>query len=246
MTKMAKGELLYEGKGKRVFTIPGESNSLWLEFKDSLTAFNAQKKGSFENKGAIGRDIASIIFRYLKKDGVNSHWQEDVGSDSMVCEKLNMIPLEVVVRNYVAGSFAKKFALKEGEPLSKPIVEFYLKKDELNDPFLSDDQALLLGAAKDQKELDELKTAALKINNLLIEFFAKMHVKLIDFKLEFGRNMKGELKLGDEITPDSCRLWDLETNKKLDKDRFRQDLGGVAEGYKEVLSRIRNIWGKSV
>lgn len=239
-----KSNLLYEGKGKQVFTIEGEKNILWLEFKDSLTAFNAQKKGSFENKGSINRDVASMIFRYLKRARIESHWLQDVGVTGMICEKLTMIPLEVVVRNNVAGSLAKKFNSEEGAEISPPLVEFYYKKDEWNDPFISDEQALFLKAARDQEELNELKQAARQINIQLQPFFAQMGLRLVDFKLEFGRNFRGELRLGDEITPDSCRLWDVETGRKLDKDRFRRDLGGVAEGYQEVLNRMRQRWEK--
>lgn len=237
---------MYEGKGKRVFAVKSEKNILWLEFKDSLTAFNAQKKGSFENKGGINRDIASIIFRFLKKSNIASHWLADSGATDMVCEKLTMIPLEVVVRNVVAGSLAKKFGTDEGADIKKPLVEFYYKKDELNDPFISDEQALFIGAAQKQSELDELKEQALLINERMKVFFDKLGVRLVDFKLEFGRNAKGEIRLGDEITPDSCRLWDKKTNEKFDKDRFRRDLGGVAEGYQEVLNRIRNVWEREL
>ena len=241
-----KSELLYEGKGKKVFNITGSADVLWLDFKDSLTAFNAQKKGSFDEKGATSRDIASFIFRYLAKNKIKSHWVQDVGVTTMICQKLEMIPLEVVVRNVVAGSFAKRFALEEGADLEVPIVEFYYKKDELNDPFISDEQALYLKAAKDQGELDTLKRLARNINDQLQVFFMKMGVRLVDFKLEFGRNAKGEILLGDEITPDSCRLWDIETQKKLDKDVFRRDLGDVGEGYREILKRIRNHWEQEI
>ncbi len=238
---MKKTDLLYEGKGKKVFTIENEKNILWLEFKDDLTAFNAQKKGSFKNKGAINRDIASIIFRFLKRGGVESHWIQDIGERDMVCEKLTMIPLEVVVRNYVAGSFAKKFFMEEGAKISPPIVEFYYKKDEWADPFISDDQAIYLDAVKSVAELEELKRMGRAVNENLIQLFDKIGIKLVDFKLEFGRNSQGQLKLGDEITPDSCRLWDEKTNEKMDKDRFRRDLGGVAEGYAEVLNRMNSL-----
>jgi phosphoribosylaminoimidazole-succinocarboxamide synthase len=241
-----KDQMLYEGKAKRVHSVMGEKNLLWLEFKDSLTAFNALKKGSFENKGSINRDIASIIFRYLKKSGVTSHWVQDSGPSDMICEKLTMIPLEVVVRNSVAGSLAKKFGMPEGATLAVPLVEFYYKNDELQDPFISDEQALFLKAAKDQKELDELKASARKINDLMKKFFSELGVTLADFKIEYGRNANGEIRLGDEITPDSCRLWDMKTGEKLDKDRFRRDLGGVSESYQEVLKRIRQIWEKSL
>ncbi|OFZ15990.1 MAG: phosphoribosylaminoimidazolesuccinocarboxamide synthase [Bdellovibrionales bacterium RBG_16_40_8] len=245
-TAYQKGELIYEGKGKKVFQIKDENNFIWIDFKDSLTAFNAQKKGSFESKGAINRDIASMVFRYLKKNNIDSHWVADVGVNSMICEKLQMIPLEVVVRNVVAGSFAKKFGLEEGIEIPNPIAEFYYKKDELNDPFISDDQALYLMAARSQHELDSLKKMGLLVNVQLKNLFAKLELRLVDFKLEFGFNYNKKICLGDEITPDSCRLWDLKTNEKFDKDRFRRDLGGVSEAYQEVLNRMRRMWGSEL
>lgn len=157
-----------------------------------------------------------------------------------------MIPLEVVVRNILAGSTAKKFAIEEGTPLDKPLVEFYYKKDELNDPFISDDQALMIKAVSDTKDIDTLKKLGLAVNTALLEFFKKCEIKLVDFKLEFGKTTNGEIILGDEISPDSCRLWDLKTNEKLDKDRFRRDLGQVKEKYQEVWTRIQKEWSQYV
>ncbi|MCB0364558.1 MAG: phosphoribosylaminoimidazolesuccinocarboxamide synthase [Bdellovibrionaceae bacterium] len=244
--KYQKGVFQYEGKAKKIYQVEGESDLLWLEFKDSLTAFNAQKKGSFADKGVINKKIAVLIFRYLQTKGIGSHLIADISDRELVCRKLTIIPLEVVVRNWLAGSTAKKFAIEEGTALEKPLVEFYYKKDELNDPFVSDDQALMLKAAKDQAQLDDLKEKALKVNGALIEFFKAIGIRLIDFKIEFGVNSKGEVVLGDEITPDSCRLWDLETNEKLDKDRFRRDLGQVEESYQEVLNRMSQTWEKQL
>jgi phosphoribosylaminoimidazole-succinocarboxamide synthase len=241
-----KGELLYEGKAKQVYSIVGDSEHIWLDYKDSLTAFNAQKKGAFANKGGINREIASIIFRFLAQRKVASHWTADIDGHVMICRKLQMIPLEVVVRNRVAGSFAKKFGLEEGAVIATPLVEFYYKSDKLEDPFISDDQALYLGTVKHRRELEELKTAARAINGALKEFYGRLGVDLIDFKLEFGYDSEKRLVLGDEITPDSCRLWDQKTGEKLDKDRFRRDLGRVAESYEEVLRRIRTVWEKEL
>jgi phosphoribosylaminoimidazole-succinocarboxamide synthase len=221
--------------------VPGHDDLLWLDFKDSLTAFNALKKGSFANKGALNREVASLIFRYLQKNGVKSHWIADQSENVMVCRRLKMIPLEVVVRNAVAGSFAKKFGLDEGAPIDPPICEFYYKSDALQDPFISDDQALYLKAATTQ-EMAQLKELAQQVNRALILFFKKMNIRLIDFKLEFGRASDGTVLLGDEITPDSCRLWDLTTQERLDKDRFRRDLGKIEESYQEVLNRIQKVW----
>jgi phosphoribosylaminoimidazole-succinocarboxamide synthase len=237
-----KGEFLYEGKAKRIFQVKGENDLLWIEFKDSLTAFNAQKKGSFEEKGVVNKRIALLTFRYLKSRGIPSHVVADLSEREMVCEKLSIIPLEVVVRNWLAGSTAKKFALDEGTALEKPLVEFYYKKDELNDPFVSDDQALMLKTVEKQETLNELKIKALEVNKALSDFFKAIGIRLIDFKIEFGFDKNGKILLGDEITPDSCRLWDLATLEKLDKDRFRRDLGKVAESYLEVLNRITGYW----
>ena len=237
-----KGEFLYEGKAKRIFQVKGENDLLWIEFKDSLTAFNAQKKGSFEEKGVVNKRIALLTFRYLKSRGIPSHVVADLSEREMVCEKLSIIPLEVVVRNWLAGSTAKKFALDEGTALERPLVEFYYKKDELNDPFVSDDQALMLKTVEKQETLNELKIKALEVNKALSDFFKAIGIRLIDFKIEFGFDKNGKILLGDEITPDSCRLWDLTTLEKLDKDRFRRDLGKVAESYLEVLNRITGYW----
>jgi phosphoribosylaminoimidazole-succinocarboxamide synthase len=237
-----KGEFLYEGKAKRIFQVKGENDLLWIEFKDSLTAFNAQKKGSFEEKGVVNKRIALLTFRYLKSRGIPSHVVADLSEREMVCEKLSIIPLEVVVRNWLAGSTAKKFALDEGTALEQPLVEFYYKKDELNDPFVSDDQALMLKTVEKQETLNELKIKALEVNKALSDFFKAIGIRLIDFKIEFGFDKNGKILLGDEITPDSCRLWDLATLEKLDKDRFRRDLGKVAESYLEVLNRITGYW----
>ncbi len=242
-----KGELMYEGKAKRLFRIQDHPEWVLQEFKDSLTAFNAQKKGSFENKGRINRDITSLVFRYLKNRGVPSHRVADVGATEMVTEKLEMLKVEVVVRNILAGSTAKKFGIEEGTPLEKPLTEFYYKDDALADPFISDEQALMLKIVKTQGELDDLKRLALKVNEGLIEFFGAVGLKLVDFKIEFGRRPSdGAIVLADEITPDSCRLWDKSTGERMDKDRFRRDLGNVKESYEQVFERLRTQWEKKV
>ena len=243
---MTKAELLYEGKAKKVFRIADEPNLIWLDYKDSLTAFNAQKKGSFAQKGAINCEIASLIFRFLKTHGVKSHWVAHPEPQVMICERLTMIPLEVVVRNVVAGSLAKKSGVDEGAPIEPALVEFYFKNDELGDPFISDDQALYLKCVAQASDLESLKAQARLVNQALQTFFKKIGVTLVDFKIEFGRNAKGEIVLGDEITPDSCRLWDIQTGERLDKDRFRRDLGRVAESYEEVLGRVRKTWGSEL
>jgi phosphoribosylaminoimidazole-succinocarboxamide synthase len=240
------GELIYEGKAKKVFQVPGRENVVLVEYKDALTAFNAQKKGQFAGKGALNRDITSLIFRYLSKLGIPTHWHEDVGDHAMICEHVKIIALEVVVRNRLAGSTAKKLGIDEGTALKSPLVEFYYKSDPLGDPFLSDDQALLLRVVHNRRELEELKTVALEVNKHLELLFTEVGIELIDFKIEFGRDGNGRLLLADEITPDCCRLWDIVTGEKMDKDRFRRDLGGVEENYREVWQRLKNRWGKDL
>lgn len=231
-------ELVYEGKAKKIYAVSGEPDLIWQEFKDSFTAFNGEKKANIEGKGKINRQIASHIFKALHKAGVGSHFVGDEGDVHMVTTKLEMIDLEVVVRNLLAGSTAKKFGMLEGSPLDKPLVEFYYKKDELGDPFISDDQALMLKTVKKENDLQVLKEKALQVNTVIQAMFEKVGIKLVDFKLEFGYDKQGEILLGDEISPDSCRLWDEKTNEKLDKDRFRRDLGQVLEKYQEVLNRL--------
>lgn len=246
-TDVRRGALIYEGKAKRLYAAEGHPDWVIQEFKDDLTAFNAQKKGSFENKGRLNRDITSLVFRFLEKKGIKSHRVADLGENEMVTQKLEMLKVEVVVRNILAGSTAKKFAIAEGTPLERPLVEFYYKDDALGDPFISDEQALMLKVCREQKELDELKALALKVNTALIEFFDAVGLKLIDFKLEFGRNPKtGEVLLADEITPDSCRLWDKSSGERMDKDRFRRDLGNIKESYEEVAKRLHEHWERKI
>ncbi len=240
--KFEKGAQLYEGKAKRIFEVVGRPELLWQEFKDSLTAFNALKKGSFENKGSVNRDITSLVFRFLKKHGVSSHWVMDVGDHEQVTQKLEMLKVEVVVRNILAGSTAKKFGLEEGTPLENPLTEFFYKDDALGDPFISDEQALMLKIVPRQEDLEELKTSALEVNRALIEFFGGVGLDLVDFKIEFGRDPQGQIVLADEVTPDSCRLWDRVTKEKMDKDRFRRDLGQVKESYEKVHQLLQQKW----
>ena len=234
-----KGELLYEGKAKKVFAVEGRPMEVWVEYKDSLTAFNAQKTGSFSGKGAINAQITAFLYKILAQSGLRTHWLEDINEHEMICTRLKIIPLEVVTRNRLAGSTAKKLGKAEGTAMNKPLVEFYYKDDALGDPFLSDDQALLMGAVATQAELEALKEKALAVNKVLRTLFEKAGLELIDFKLEFGRDDKGEVVLADEISPDTCRLWDVKTGEKFDKDRFRRDLGRVEESYQEVLKRLK-------
>lgn len=235
-------QLLYEGKAKKIFEIPGEPENVLMEFKDSLTAFNAQKKGSFQAKGVINRDIAAYIFQYLSQKGIPSHFVANVGERGMKAQKVEIIPLEVVVRNILAGSTAKKMGREEGEKLPSPLVEFYYKKDELNDPFVSDDQIVIFNIAT-SATLTELKRQALLINAALRELFDAIDIQLVDFKVEFGVRPQGGIILADEITPDCCRLWDKKTGQKMDKDRFRRDLGDIDQYYQQVLERLLNKGG---
>jgi phosphoribosylaminoimidazole-succinocarboxamide synthase len=228
---------IYEGKAKKLYTLKGERGLLLQEFKDDATAFNALKKGKILNKGIINCEMTAFIFTYLAKNGVRNHFVKQVSDNEMLIKHLKIVPIEVVVRNIAAGSLLKKTGFKEGYELSKPIVEFYYKDDALADPMINDSHALAMKIAN-EKDLKTLRRMAEKINSFLKPFFRKRGLKLVDFKLEFGKDSNGSIMLGDEITPDTCRLWDVKTNKKLDKDRFRFDLGGVNEAYAEVRKRI--------
>lgn len=239
----SKGELVYEGKAKKAFTIPNQDENLWFSFKDSLTAFNAQKTGSFEGKGKTNLAITEIIFKELHRKGIPTHWVEKVSDTDLIVKKLNMIPLEVVIRNVLAGSTAKKFQIKDGTPIDEPLYELFYKHDDLGDPFINDSQALMLKTVPGQKNLDDIKVMALKINDVLLNIFAEIGILLVDFKIEFGYTPQGQLCLGDEISPDSCRLWEKGSDRVLDKDRFRKDLGDVKESYEEVLSRLKEKFG---
>lgn len=235
-------ELLYEGKAKKVFRT-NKPDQYYLEFKDSLTAFNALKKGTFENKGQVNRDIAAELFEYLKSCGIASHYVSREGATGMIVKKVEIIPFEVVVRNILAGSTAKKLGIDEGVALSEPLVEFYLKNDELADPFVSEEQIRIIYKIP-TAQIQEIKKYALKINDHLRELFMSVDIRLIDFKVEFGQDGNGQILLADEITPDCCRLWDIKTNEKLDKDRFRRDLGSIKESYEDVKQRLMNALTK--
>lgn len=231
-----KQEKLYEGKAKILYATT-DPNVIVQYFKDDATAFNAQKKGTIVNKGIINNQISSQIFQFLEKNHIPTHFLERSNDREMVCRKLTIIPLEVVVRNVVAGSLAKRTGLAEGEPLRQSIIELYYKDDALGDPMVNDDHVAAFGWAS-PKDLEEIRAYARKINALLQDFFNRINIILVDFKLEFGRDPQGKIFLGDEITPDGCRLWDKDTKEKLDKDRFRRDLGGVEESYRKVLQAV--------
>jgi len=232
-------EPIYEGKAKRLFTTE-DPNVLRMEYKDSATAYNALKKGEFENKGRFNKAITLIIYRMLEEKGIKTHLVADVDDINLLVARVSIMPLEVIVRNIAAGSFSKRMGITEGTPFKKPIVELSYKDDALGDPFINVDYARELGAATEE-ECAYLKKIALLINETLIEFFLKANLRLVDFKIELGRlaNDPSVIVLADEISPDTCRLWDVETGKKMDKDRFRQDMGGFMEVYQEVLERLQ-------
>ena len=232
---MIKGNLLYEGKAKSVFETDNP-NELLIYFKDDATAFNGEKHETIEGKGIINNKISQFFFKQLKDRGIKSHFVEKIGEREMIVKRLDMIKLEVVVRNIVAGSLVKRLGLEEGTPLTVPVVEYYYKSDELGDPMLNRYHIMSLDLAKID-ELNQMEHIAFSVNTILRELLKAKNVDLIDFKLEFGR-FDGEVLLADEISPDNCRFWDTVTHEKLDKDRFRQDLGGVVEAYKEMLDRL--------
>lgn len=231
----SKGKMLYEGKAKILYATE-DPEVLLQYFKDDATAFNGLKKGQIGGKGIINNAIASHLFEMLESEGIATHFVERVSPREMKVKRVQIVPLEVVVRNVVAGSLAKRMGLEEGTPLKSTVLELYFKRDDLNDPMVNDDHVAAFGLA-DEEELALIKARAHEINRLLVHFFAERDILLVDFKLEFGRTPEGII-LADEISPDGCRLWDATTHEKLDKDRFRRDLGKVEESYQEVLRRI--------
>lgn len=229
-------ELLYEGKAKRIFRTE-DDQSVLIEYKDSATAFNGQKKADITGKGRLNNEITSLLFLKLKEQGIESHFIKRISETEQLVKKVAIIPLEVVVRNVAAGSLSKRLGIEEGKELSKPLVEFYLKNDDLGDPLLTRPHIYELNIAT-KEELTILKEKALKINTVLSSFFTELGINLIDFKLEFGKDHEGQILLADEISPDTCRLWDKKTNEKLDKDVFRRDLGSLTEAYETILARL--------
>ena len=234
---MEKKELLYEGKGKRLFKTDDE-NFLVSEFKDDLTAFNAQKRGNEEGKGALNCKISTQLFHLLEETGIKTHLVKTLDDSSQLIKKVQIIPLEVVVRNIATGSLTKRLGIEDGKKLPFALVEFYYKDDDLNDPLVNDEHCLMMDLVKSETDLEELKRLGREINSTLKGFFEKRGLNLVDFKVEFGIDKEGNILLADEISPDSCRFWDAKTNEKLDKDRFRQGLGDVKVAYEEVLRRI--------
>ena len=231
-----KKEMLYEGKAKKIYATDKE-NEVIVYYKDDATAFNGEKKGSIEDKGQFNNDITSIIFKMLEENGIKTHFIEKLNDREQLCKKVSIVPLEVIVRNVAAGSMAKRLGIEEGTPLKTTVFEISYKNDELGDPLINDYHAVAIGATTFE-ELQEIYAMTDKINELLKKFFASVNINLIDFKIEFGKTDDGKIVLADEISPDICRFWDATTNEKLDKDRFRRDLGNVRGAYQEILSRM--------
>ena len=236
---LVKQELVYEGKAKKIWTT--ENPDLYIsEFKDDLTAFNGEKKSSEAGKGALNNEISTELFKYLNEKGIPTHFVDMLDENHMLHKKAEVIYIEVIVRNIATGSLSRNLGIKDKTVLPFTLVEFDYKNDELGDPKLNDQHCLILDLIKNTSELDYIRYMARRINNILREFYAKLDITVVDFKLEFGRDSNGNIILIDELSPDNFRLWDTKTNEKLDKDRFREGLGGLTEAYKLVLDRIKN------
>ena len=236
---MEKGELIYEGKAKKLY-VTDDPDILWQEFKDDATAFNAQKRGTIIGKGEVNNQVSAHLFEYLERKGIKTHFVKLISEREMLVKKVQIIPLEVTVRNVVAGGMAKLLGIEEGIVLKKPVFEWHYKSDALEDPLINDDHILSMNMATEE-ELALIRSLSLKVNTYLIEYFKERRIDLVDFKLEFGRFHHGQILLADEISPDTMRLWEEGTKRKLDKDRFRRDLGGIEEAYQEVLKRVMDV-----
>ncbi len=233
---MEKKELLYEGKAKKVFATD-DPEVLLVSYKDDATAFNGLKKGTISGKGAVNNRVTNYMMSLLEKEGVPTHLVKELSDRDTLVKKVSIVPLEVIIRNISAGSFAKRYGVEEGIVFAQPTIEFSYKNDDLGDPLINSYHALALGLATSE-EIDTIKTLAFRVNDFMKAFFKKLNVDLVDFKLEFGRLSDGTIVLADEISPDTCRFWDCDTHEKLDKDRFRRDLGGVEGAYQEMMKRI--------
>ena len=232
---MEKKEQIYEGKAKKVFATD-DADTCIVDYKDDATAFNGLKKGTIAGKGVVNNKMSNYLFQLLEKKGIPTHFIRQLSDRETLVKKVEIVPLEVIVRNKAAGSLSKRLGLPEGTPMKQPVLEFCYKSDELGDPMVNETHILAAGFAT-KEEIDKITEMALRINDILREFFLSVSIELIDFKLEFGR-YRGQILLADEISPDPCRFWDVRTHEKLDKDRFRRDLGGVEEAYEEVMKRI--------
>jgi len=236
---MEKLKLIYEGKAKQLYTCERE-DALIIHYKDDATAFNGVKKAQIEHKGMLNNAISTIIFKEMAKAGIPTHYLETLNDRDQLCMKVEIIPLEVIIRNLIAGSMAKRLNIPEGTPSPRPIYELCYKNDELGDPLINEDHALAIGVVT-ETELVTIKTLTLRINEVLKSLFDRLGIILVDFKIEFGRTQDGNIVLADEISPDTCRFWDKETRMKLDKDRFRRDLGKVEDAYQEILRRLETL-----
>ena len=233
---MEKRELIYEGKAKRVYATD-KADEVIVSYKDDATALDGLKKGTIEGKGAINNRMSNYLMTLLEKKGVPTHLVCELSDRETVVKRVSIVPLEVIIRNISAGSFAKRYGVEEGIVFDEPTIEFSYKNDDLHDPLINSYHALALGLAT-KGEIETIKRYAFTVNSVLSEYFLGLGVRLVDFKLEFGRLPNGEIVLADEISPDTCRFWDAKTNEKLDKDRFRRDMGGVEEAYKEMMHRV--------
>lgn len=236
---MKQLEMLYEGKAKQVYATD-EADKVIIHYKDAATAFNNIKKATIENKGVLNNKISTIVFHYLQAKGIPTHYIDTMNERDQLCLKVSIMPLEVIVRNVIAGSMAKRLGIEEGTKAPNTIFEICYKDDSLGDPLINDHHAVALGAAT-YEELAEIYDLTARINEALIEMFASVNIRLVDFKIEFGKTADGKIVLADEISPDTCRLWDATTNEKLDKDRFRRDMGKVIEAYEEINARLNTI-----
>ena len=233
---MEKREQLYEGKAKKVYATD-DPQLVIVDYKDDATAFNGLKKGTIAGKGVINNRVTNKLMQMLAEQGIPTHFVQELSERETLVKKVEIVPLEVIIRNISAGSFAKRYGVEEGIVFAEPTIEFSYKNDDLHDPLINSYHALALGLAT-KKEIEEIKAMAFKVNDILKEYFLSLNVKLVDFKLEFGRLKDGTIVLADEISPDTCRFWDADTNEKLDKDRFRRDMGGVEDAYNEMMKRV--------
>lgn len=236
MESIVKMEQLYEGKAKKVYAT-NDPDCVIVDYKDDATAFNGEKKGTIAGKGVINNRMTNFMFSMLEKEGVPTHLVKEISDRETIVKKVSIVPLEVIIRNVAAGSFSKRMGVEEGTKLLCPILEFSYKNDDLGDPFINDYYALALGLAT-KEEIDTIAKYAFKVNEFMVEFFKKLNIDLIDFKIEFGKTSDGTIILADEISPDTCRFWDSTTHEKLDKDRFRRDMGGVEDAYQEIMKRL--------
>ena len=236
MANIEKKEQLYEGKAKKVYAT-NDPDLVIVDYKDDATAFNGEKKGTISGKGVINNKMTNFMFKMLEKEGVPTHLVEEISDRETIVKKVSIVPLEVIIRNVAAGSFSKRMGVEEGKQLLCPILEFSYKNDDLGDPFINDYYALALGIAT-KEDIETISKYAFKVNEFMVKFFKGLNIDLIDFKIEFGKTSDGNIILADEISPDTCRFWDSTTHEKLDKDRFRRDMGGVEEAYQEIMKRL--------